>query len=58
MFFDGARIGATDANPGGRLNVELTGARLGSPRRTHARSRRPMERRDHSAMFLVEIART
>lgn len=24
MFFDGARIGATDANPGGRLNVELT----------------------------------
>jgi Tol biopolymer transport system component len=24
MFFDGARIGATNANPGGRLNVELT----------------------------------
>jgi dipeptidyl aminopeptidase/acylaminoacyl peptidase len=24
MLFDGARIGATDANPGGRLNVELT----------------------------------
>jgi len=24
MFFDGARIGATEANPGGRLDVELT----------------------------------